>query len=187
MDYLASVLETASGGISKAVRYLTGNEAERAAMDASDMAAAQHRADAYNRQLQNYTQPSHMNITGQLLSGMPIPEGESQVFPVRYFGGPVDANNPYIVGDGVDMRQAELFVPEVNGRIMNNRELQDLVMGGLTDTQNNSTMENNLEREYLDIIETKKKTLATLQNLKKYAKNKMNDDKLNQARDVSGA
>lgn len=105
----------------------------------------------------------------------------------QYFGGPVQANNPYLIGDGVDMRQAELFVPEVNGRILNNRELQDLVTGKLTETQNNSIIDNNLEREYLEIIETKKKTLATLQNLKRYAKNKMNDDKLNQARDASGA
>ena len=105
----------------------------------------------------------------------------------RYFGGPVAAGNPYLVGDGVNMNQAELFVPEVDGKILSNRELSDLMSQSLTDDENNSILEVNIQEEYKQAIETKRQTLAVLENMRKYAKNKMLDDRLKAAIDASGA
>ena len=47
----------------------------------------------------------------------------------RNIGGPVEADQPVIVGDaaGDDSRSAELFVPNVDGRIVSNNELEDIV------------------------------------------------------------
>ncbi len=48
----------------------------------------------------------------------------------RNLGGPVESDQPVIVGDaaGIDSRSAELFVPNVDGRIVSNNELEDIVM-----------------------------------------------------------
>ena len=105
----------------------------------------------------------------------------------NYFGGPVTANNPYLVGDGVNMDQAELFVPEVDGKILSNRELTDLMTESLTDGTDSSIMEINIQEEYRQAIETKKQTLAVLDKMRRYAKNKMMDDRLKAAIDASGA
>ena len=105
----------------------------------------------------------------------------------RYFGGPVTAGNPYIVGDGVDMSQAELFVPSVDGKILSNRELRTELDPDLTNDENSSTMQDNLIKEYMEIIEAKKRTVATLENLKKFTKNKMMDDRLKNAIHASGS
>ena len=105
----------------------------------------------------------------------------------NYFGGPVTANNPYLVGDGVNMDQAELFVPEVDGKILSNRELTDLMTESLTDGSDSSIMEVNIQEEYKQAIETKKQTLAVLDKMRRYAKNKMMDDRLKAAIDASGA
>ena len=105
----------------------------------------------------------------------------------NYFGGPVAAGNPYLVGDGVNMNQAELFVPEVDGKILSNRELSDLMSQSLTNDENNSILEVNIQEEYKQAIETKRQTLAVLENMRKYAKNKMLDDRLKAAIDASGA
>ena len=104
-----------------------------------------------------------------------------------YFGGPVTAGNPYIVGDGVDMSQAELFVPSVDGKILSNRELRTELDPDLTNDENSSTMQDNLIKEYMEIIEAKKRTVATLENLKKFTKNKMMDDRLKNAIHASGS
>ena len=47
----------------------------------------------------------------------------------RNIGGPVEAGQPVIVGDaaGIDSRSSELFVPDVDGRIVSNNELEDVV------------------------------------------------------------
>ena len=49
----------------------------------------------------------------------------------RNIGGPVDAGQPVIVGDaaGIDSRSSELFVPDVDGRIVSNNELEDMTTG----------------------------------------------------------
>ena len=46
----------------------------------------------------------------------------------RNIGGPVEAGQPVVVGDaaGIDSRSAELFVPDVDGRIVSNNELEDI-------------------------------------------------------------
>lgn len=41
------------------------------------------------------------------------------------FGGPVDAGNPYIVGDELGMNTAELFVPNQSGQIVSNKDLKE--------------------------------------------------------------
>ena len=47
----------------------------------------------------------------------------------RNVGGPVEAGQPVIVGDaaGIDSRSVELFVPDVDGRVVSNNELEDIV------------------------------------------------------------
>ena len=105
----------------------------------------------------------------------------------RFFGGPVSANNPYMVNDGVDMRQAELFVPAVDGRILSNRELQDVVNGDLTNDENSSTIKTSMIKEYQEIVEAKKQTLETMKNLRNVLKAKVRDEKLKAAIDASGA
>ena len=49
----------------------------------------------------------------------------------RNLGGPVEAGQPVMVGDaaGIDSRSAELFVPDVDGRVVSNNELEDMVAG----------------------------------------------------------
>ena len=55
-------------------------------------------------------------------------EQEEQNIERRNIGGPVEAGQPVIVGDagGIDSRSAELFVPDVDGRIVSNNELEDI-------------------------------------------------------------
>ena len=54
-------------------------------------------------------------------------EGVEQI-ERRNLGGPVEAGQPVVVGDtaGIDSRSAELFVPDVDGRIVSNNELEDI-------------------------------------------------------------
>ena len=58
-------------------------------------------------------------------------EQEEQNIERRNIGGPVEAGQPVIVGDagGIDSRSAELFVPDVDGRIVSNNELEDIATG----------------------------------------------------------
>ena len=57
-------------------------------------------------------------------------EGVEQI-ERRNLGGPVEAGQPVVVGDaaGIDSRSAELFVPDVDGRIVSNNELEDITTG----------------------------------------------------------
>ena len=116
----------------------------------------------------------------------PLGLGNNVAQPM-FFGGPVSANNPYMVNDGVDMRQAELFVPAVDGRILSNRELQDVVNGDLTNDENSSTIKTSMIKEYQEIVEAKKQTLETMKNLRNVLKAKVRDEKLKAAIDASGA
>ena len=56
------------------------------------------------------------------------------------------------------MSQAELFVPSVDGKILSNRELRTELDPDLTNDENSSTMQDNLIKEYKEIIEAKKRT-----------------------------
>ena len=57
-------------------------------------------------------------------------EGVEQI-ERRNLGGPVEAGQPVVVGDaaGIDSRSAELFVPDVDGRVVSNNELEDIATG----------------------------------------------------------
>ena len=57
---------------------------------------------------------------------------EGQEIERRNLGGPVEAGQPVIVGDaaGIDSRSAELFVPNEDGRVVSNNELEDITTGG---------------------------------------------------------
>ena len=54
---------------------------------------------------------------------------EEQNIERRNIGGPVEAKQPVFVGDaaGIDSPSTELFVPNVDGRIVSNNELEDIV------------------------------------------------------------
>ena len=54
---------------------------------------------------------------------------EGQDIERRNLGGPVEADQPVIVGDaaGIDSRSAELFAPNQDGRIVSNNELEDII------------------------------------------------------------
>ena len=60
-----------------------------------------------------------------------INENEVEQDDRRNIGGPVEAGQPVVVGDaaGIDSRSAELFVPNVDGRIVSNNELEDITTG----------------------------------------------------------
>ena len=95
----------------------------------------------------------------------------------------VSAGSIQMIGE----KGPELFVSEKDGKILSNRELNDLMNTELTPDANSSIMEINIEEEYKQAIATKKQTLAVLENVRKAAKNKMLDDRLKAAIDASGA
>ena len=101
----------------------------------------------------------------------------------KAFGGVVSAGSIQMIGE----KGPELFVSEKDGKILSNRELNDLMNTELTPDANSSIMEINIEEEYKQAIATKKQTLAVLENVRKAAKNKMLDDRLKAAIDASGA
>ena len=76
---------------------------------------------------------------------------EEQDIERRNIGGPVEAEQPVIVGDaaGTDSRSAELFVPNVDGRIVSNNELEDIV----TNNEDSSEIDDLLSsiEEYSDL------------------------------------
>ena len=57
-----------------------------------------------------------------------IPIGEDDIVR-RNLGGPVEVDQPVIVGDaaGIDSRSAELFVPNQDGMVVSNNELEDII------------------------------------------------------------
>lgn len=128
------------------------------------------------RQQQRQEEEQRSNSRNRSESGNPRPQ---------FFGGPVSANMPYIVGDGPDMRQAELFVPAVDGRIMSNREVKDTM--NLTDDKNTAILVDNLEKEYQMVLDAKAQVLQSLENLKKMSKEKLLDERLKDALDASSA
>lgn len=126
--------------------------------------------------------PVSLDPSNETDTPTPTPSAEQ-----NRFGGRVNANMPLIVGDEYGLDSAELFIPEVNGRIMSNREVQDMFKSDLTKGKNSNTIIKALEAEYRMIIETKENALKTLQNLDKYAQSKMLNDRLNDAIDASSA
>ena len=87
-------------------------------------------------------------------------------------GGPVEANMPYLVGDQLGLNTAELFIPETNGMIVNNQDLnrmiQNIINGDAENLTNgsSSTIIKELREEYSAIIESKTQALRTMIALK---------------------
>ena len=86
----------------------------------------------------------------------------------RKNGGPVTKGQPYIVGDQLGITNAELFVPETNGQIINNDNLKTMINNiSNTDltTQSSDSIINNLQDEYDSLIQSKIHTIATMNSL----------------------
>lgn len=196
MDYLASGLETAASGINSAIDYLTGTDEDRARYDEeAARLAEQRRIERATQAEQNNDMSSYngvvdtsrfgnvnrMNPAAQAMANgysMAINKPES-----RAFGGLVERGNPYFVNDKLGKDYREMFVPEENGRILSNREIRDMFNNDLTNSSNNSTLKDNLVKEYQEIVAAKRRTYETLKNLHNFTKSKMMDDRINRAID----
>ena len=203
MDWLAGSMEKAADAINRGVQYITGGNdgrtagvnAERATIqDMQDMATAERdQWEGYvegTRETQQFfddnNQGSQWDEYGRAI------DEEGNLIRKMYFGGQVNAGGTYLVGDseGSDPNKnpnVEMFHAPVDGRILSNRELKEVINSNLTQDNSSSILVNNLENEYKLILETKQETLQTLKNLKKFTKNKILTDRLNNARDASGA
>ena len=86
---------------------------------------------------------------------------EEQGIERRNIGGPVEQQQPVIVGDaaGTDSRSAELFVPNVDGRIVSNNELEDIV----TNNEGSSEIDDLLSsiEEYSDLTSNSSPPLSS--------------------------
>lgn len=87
----------------------------------------------------------------------------------RRFGGNVTSGMPYLVGDNLGLSSAELFVPESNGRIINNEEVQTMIKNMASSVLTNSGMDSSivddLSSELDSVIESKQYLLSTMQSL----------------------
>ena len=103
----------------------------------------------------------------------------------RRMGGPVEPNKPYIVGDQLGMGNAELFVPETAGNIVNNRDLNtmisNLVSGQDLTSGDNGAIIEELKQEYLSLIESKTQTVQVMASLRE-AIRLFNDNKNRKAK-----
>jgi len=86
---------------------------------------------------------------------------EEQDIERRNIGGPVEAGQPVFVGDaaGIDSPSAELFVPNVDGRIVSNNELEDIV----TNNEGSSEIDDLLSsiEEYSDLTSNSSPPLSS--------------------------
>ncbi len=85
----------------------------------------------------------------------------------RRMGGSVGSNKPYVVGDQLGMENAELFVPEESGTIVNNTDFKTMLQNSsnLTNTDNSSIIED-LEKEYDNLLLQKAEAVSTALALK---------------------
>ena len=85
----------------------------------------------------------------------------------RRFGGNVSANMPYIVGDELGLQNAELFVPGESGTIVNNADFKTMIQnaGDLTNSLDSTIIED-LEKEYASLLEQKANAVKTARALK---------------------
>jgi len=63
----------------------------------------------------------------------------------RKHGGPVDAGNPYIVGDQLGLNTAELFVPNTDGTILSNKETKSMNQETIHGKSPDRTISSNIE------------------------------------------
>lgn len=94
-------------------------------------------------------------------------EREAIVISNRRFGGNVSANMPYIVGDELGLENAELFVPGESGTIVNNADFKTMIQnaGDLTNSLDSTIIED-LEKEYVSLLEQKANAVKTARALK---------------------
>ena len=92
---------------------------------------------------------------------------EAVVISNRRMGGPVGANQPYIVGDQLGLENAELFVPGESGTIVNNTDFKTMIQnsGDLTNSLDSTIIED-LEKEYDSLLQQKANAVKTAQALK---------------------
>ena len=87
----------------------------------------------------------------------------------RKNGGPVSAGVPYVVGDQLGLSNAELFIPDTNGSIVNNRDfsqmIKNIVGADSFGRENSSNVVRELQAEYASIIESKSQMLRTMRSL----------------------
>jgi len=83
------------------------------------------------------------------------------------FGGKVSAKTPYIVGDQLGLDNAELFVPEESGTIVNNTDFKTMIQntGDLTNSTDSTIIED-LEKEYDSLLLQKTNAVKAAQALK---------------------
>lgn len=196
MNVLADTLKYASGGIKSAIDFVTGANNEQARESTPEEVLQQQREQterlSYAEKLAIQEEIVGRGLSNDMLGARLERERffreNATSNPDNYFfGGNFEANKPLIMNDGVDMRQAELTIPALDGRIMSNREVQEIVNGDLTNDKNSSIIRDNMLREYKDIVEAKRQCVAQLENLKRFTKAKIMDDRLKNAIDSSGA
>ena len=79
---------------------------------------------------------------------------EGQDIERRNLGGPVEADQPVIVGDaaGTDSRSAELIVPNEDGRVVSNNELEDIIARVSATPDAEETEPSELEDEFQSFL-----------------------------------
>ena len=124
------------------------------------------------------------SIQAQHRAMQQVTTGQPASIPSRLFGGLVSANMPYIVGDQLGLQTAELFVPETAGRIVNNRELHNIVSSTLTDVQQNANIAN---IDLSSLIQSKEETLAAANELRNALKTMLRNAKSRLVEDITNS
>lgn len=96
----------------------------------------------------------------------------------RRFGGPVQANRPYFVGDQMGLDTAEIFIPGQSGTIVNNDQVINAInqMSGsrLTDQQNTSII--NSTTDLSELLRSKQQVIGSVKALQAIVK-RLNNNK----------
>ena len=141
------------------------------------------------------------NLSEENISSTDINTGvniNGPVIPTRRYGGSVEADQPYIVGDELGMQTAEVFVPRQSGSILSNNEfkrsIQETVgpaidtsfaemikdiQSNLTKIQEPAIMNNN--QDLSDLVASKKSAIETVKALQQIVRryNTNEKDKIN--------
>lgn len=80
----------------------------------------------------------------------------------RLFGGLVQPNLPYLVGDQLGLNTAEMFVPQTAGTIVNNRELRSIIDSSLTNITNSVSMQ---DVDLSGLLESKQSVISMMNSL----------------------
>lgn len=102
----------------------------------------------------------------------------------RLFGGAVSANMPYIVGDQLGLKTAELFVPDTSGNIVNNKELRNVISSTLTNTTNAANIDS---IDLSSLISVKEETLSAANELRSALKSMIRNSKSRVSTDITNS